>query len=45
MILYNSMIKAGFTNLDSEYWHYDYGDKNWADITGNDLLYAEIIKL
>ena len=45
MILYNSMIKAGFTNLDSEYWHYDYGDKNWEDITGNDLLYAEIIKL
>ncbi len=45
MILYNCMIKAGFTNLDSEYWHYDYGDKNWSDITGNDVLYDEIIKL
>lgn len=45
MILYNSMIKAGFTNLDSEYWHYDYGNKNWSDITGNDVLYDEIIKL
>ena len=45
MILYNSMIKAGFTNLASEYWHYDYGDKNWAYITGNDVLYDEIIKL
>ena len=45
MILYNSMIKAGFTNLETEYWHYDYGDKNWSDITGNDVLYNEIIKL
>ena len=45
MILYNCMIKAGFTNLDSEYWHYDYGNKNWSDITGNNVLYDEIIKL
>lgn len=43
MILYNSMIKAGFTNLESEYWHYDYGNKNWADITGNEIIYNDII--
>ena len=43
MILYNSMIKAGFTNLESEYWHYDYGNKNWADITGNEIVYNDII--
>lgn len=44
IILYNSMIKAGFTNLDSEYWHYDYGNKNWADITGENVLFNEMIK-
>ena len=29
-LLYNAMISAGFTNLPSEFWHYDYGDSNWA---------------
>ncbi len=29
-ILYNSMINAGFTNLPSEWWHYDFGTKFWA---------------
>ena len=45
MILYNCMIKAGFSNLESEYWHYDYGNKNWSEITGNYVLYDEIIGL
>lgn len=45
MILYNCMTKAGFTNLESEYWHYDYGNKNWSEITGNYVLYDEIIGL
>ena len=26
----NVMTKAGFTNLPSEWWHYDYGDRFWA---------------
>ena len=29
-LLYNAMIKAGFTNYPSEWWHYDYGDFFWA---------------
>jgi len=29
-ILYNIMIDAGFTNYPNEWWHYDYGDVNWA---------------
>lgn len=29
-ILYHAMIRAGFTNLPSEWWHYDYGDRFWA---------------
>lgn len=29
-LLYNTMLKAGFSNLPSEWWHYDYGNQNWA---------------
>ena len=29
-LLYAVMTKAGFTNLPSEWWHYDYGDRFWA---------------
>jgi len=29
-ILYWSMREAGFTNLATEWWHYDYGDRLWA---------------
>lgn len=42
MILYNCMIKAGFTNIDTEFWHYDYGNKNWAEKTGNEIIFNEI---
>lgn len=30
MILYNAMTKVGFSNISREYWHYSYGDGNWA---------------
>ncbi|MBF1183043.1 MAG: M15 family metallopeptidase [[Eubacterium] sulci] len=42
--LYNLMIEAGFGNLPSEWWHYEYGDKNWADIQGKSALYKGIFK-
>lgn len=29
-LLYHIMTNAGFTNLPSEWWHYDYGDRFWA---------------
>ena len=29
-ILYNVMKDAGFTNLPSEWWHFDFGDQLWA---------------
>ena len=38
-MLYNTMIKVGFTNLPSECWHFDYGDKNWAIIKKEDIIY------
>lgn len=44
-ILYNVMIKAGFTNLPSEWWHYDYGDRAWAFYKDKEALYNGIFKL
>ncbi|MBE5893033.1 MAG: hypothetical protein E7286_06590 [Lachnospiraceae bacterium] len=29
-ILRNVMCSVGFTCLDSEWWHYDYGNREWA---------------
>ncbi len=29
-ILYQAMTGAGFTNLPSEWWHFDFGDQLWA---------------
>mgnify|MGYP003298106664 CR=1 FL=1 len=42
-LLYNVMLEVGFTNLPSEWWHYDFGDKFWAYFTGNEPLYSGII--
>lgn len=44
-ILYNAMISAGFTNLPSEWWHYDYGDKFWAYFTGNETIYEGVLDI
>lgn len=41
-ILYWSMIKAGFTNLPSEWWHYDYGDRFWGYYTNKPAFYSGI---
>ena len=30
-ILYHLMISAGFTNYRMEWWHYDLGDRMWAE--------------
>jgi D-alanyl-D-alanine dipeptidase len=38
-LLYNIMIETGFTNLPSEWWHYDYGTKFWGYFKGTDALY------
>lgn len=29
-LLFDVMTRAGFTNLPSEWWHYDFGDRFWA---------------
>ncbi|WP_121338878.1 M15 family metallopeptidase, partial [Pseudomonas aeruginosa] len=33
-LLYHAMLDAGFSNLPSEWWHYDFGDQLWAWHTG-----------
>lgn len=42
--LYYTMINVGFTNLPSEWWHYEYGDQNYAKITGNKAIYKGIFE-
>jgi len=38
-LLYNIMTSVGFTNLPSEWWHYDYGTKFWGYFNGVPALY------
>ena len=39
------MTEVGFTNLPSEIWHYDYGDRAWAFYNNEPALYKGIFKL
>ncbi|KRN75486.1 hypothetical protein IV73_GL000655 [Weissella kandleri] len=42
-LLYNIMHKAGFTNLINEWWHFDYGNQNWAQCDAHpEALYGAI---
>lgn len=42
-LLYAAMINAGFTNLPSKWWHYDYGDCFWSYYTGKPMMYRGVI--
>ena len=44
-ILYWAMIKAGFSNLPSEIWHYDYGNRAWAFYNNTHAIYKGIFKI
>ena len=44
-LLYNVMISAGFTNLPSEWWHYDYGNRFWAYYLQKPSLYRGVFTL
>lgn len=37
--LYYTMINVGFTNLPSEWWHYEYGDQNYSKVTLKEAIY------
>ncbi|WP_243737176.1 M15 family metallopeptidase [Halomonas ventosae] len=34
-MLYHAMRGAGFSNLPSEWWHYDFGNQLWAHYGGH----------
>ncbi|MCD7805757.1 MAG: M15 family metallopeptidase [Lachnospiraceae bacterium] len=38
-LLYGVMTAAGFTNLPSEWWHYDYGDRFWGYYSKKTAIY------
>ena len=42
-LLYACMTAAGFTNLPSEWWHYDYGTNFWSYYTGKPAIYTGIL--
>ena len=35
-LLFQAMIKHGFTNYPEEWWHFDYGNQFWAKVKGLD---------
>lgn len=39
-LLYRGMRDAGFVVLHCEWWHFEYGTRRWAAITGNRPLYG-----
>ena len=42
-ILKNAMEKVGFVNYPAEYWHYSFGDRLWARLTGSNIaIFAKI---
>lgn len=44
-LLYNVMITAGFTNLPTEWWHFDYGNQLWAKQKNTTAFYSIIEQL
>ena len=43
-MLYHVMTKAGFTNLPTEWWHYDYGNRFYAYYSGKSAVYGCVFK-
>lgn len=35
-LLYHIMTNSGFTHYFDEWWHFDYGNQNWAWVSGHD---------
>lgn len=39
-MLYWTMQRAGFVVLDCEWWHFEFGTRRWAALTGNEPLFG-----
>lgn len=44
-ILYNAMISGGFTNLPSEWWHFDFGDRFWGYYNNKPAIYEGVFDI
>lgn len=44
-LLYNIMIESGFTNLPSEVWHYDYGNRSWGYYKKKPAIYKGVLEM
>lgn len=38
--LFWAMVEAGFVNYPGEWWHFCYGERLWAQVTGNPPIYS-----
>ena len=41
-LLYWSMRKAGFVVYDGEWWHFEFGTRRWAALTGSAPLFGPV---
>jgi D-alanyl-D-alanine dipeptidase len=41
-LLYAVMSEAGFVNAPVEWWHYSYGDQDWALRTGHSMAIYDV---
>ncbi|AYA41285.1 hypothetical protein HZS38_13005 [Xenorhabdus nematophila] len=39
-LLYQAMTQVGFSNLPTEWWHYDYGNSLWAFYKNKTAIYG-----
>lgn len=39
-ILYEAMVRAGFTNYPEEWWHYDFGNQFWGSLSSSNAMYG-----
>lgn len=39
-LLYHSMRRVGFVVIDCEWWHFEYGTRRWAALTGQEPIYG-----
>lgn len=39
-VLYHLMVSVGLVNYESEWWHFAYGERQWAAVTGNKPFYG-----
>ena len=43
-MLYHILCREGFTNLPTEWWHFDYGDRFWAHYTDSRAMYTGVFE-